>query len=105
MLQLGVQASLVRARDTGDGSYLVFVPSDRYRAEVTVRPPDVWELRKSFASIAGSYVTRQERFDLNADLAPPPDGYLQLDAELGTETRVGGETVKLALQGQNLSNS
>jgi iron complex outermembrane recepter protein len=36
---------------------------------------------------------------------PPPPGYFLLDAELGTETRVGDQIVKLALAGSNLTNA
>jgi iron complex outermembrane receptor protein len=95
----------VRARNTTDDAYLVFVPADHYRGEVTVHPPDLWGLRASFVSVSGTYVARQRRFDLAADLATPPAAHVQLGAEIGTETRVAGQTLKFALQGQNLTNA
>ncbi len=73
--------------------------------ELTLHPPDFWDLRKAFVTISGTYVTRQTRFDLDADLAPPPDAYLLLGAEIGAETRVSGQTLKVALQGSNLINA
>jgi iron complex outermembrane recepter protein len=103
-LELGAQASLVRARNVADGSYLVLVPSDRYRGSLTYRPPDVWPLAKSSATVTASYVTRQRRFDPLADFAPPPGAYVLVGAELATETCVADQTVKIALQGANLTN-
>jgi iron complex outermembrane receptor protein len=104
-LELGAQLSLVRARNLDDDSYLVLVPADRLRGSITVKPPDAAGFRDAFVSIAGTYVARQDRFDLRADLAPPPPAYAVIGAELGATTRIGGHDVKLALQGQNLTNT
>jgi iron complex outermembrane receptor protein len=101
-LELGGQVSLVRARNRTDDSYLVFVPPDRVRGSVTYRRPSAWGLGKTFAAISGAYTLRQRRFDLAADLAPPPDAYFLLGAEVGTELPAGDQTVKFALQGTNL---
>jgi iron complex outermembrane receptor protein len=103
-LALNAQVSLVRAR-TRDGAYLVFVPADRARATVTYKPPAFWGTRKSYAAVTGEYVAQQTRFDQAADLAPPPDPYFLLGAELGTEVHVGAQAVAIAVQGQNLMNT
>jgi iron complex outermembrane recepter protein len=104
-LELGAQASLVRAKDADDGSYLVFVPADRYRGTVTVRVPDGGGFRRTFATVSGSYVARQRRYDPIADFIAPPPAYFLLGAELGTETRIADQQVRLALQGSNLTNA
>jgi iron complex outermembrane recepter protein len=105
-LEVGAQASLVRAKNVDDHSFLVFVPPDRYRGSITYRPNDLWRSpRKLFASVTGTYVTQQKRFDLAADFAPPPDAYFLLGAELGFETCFGHQTARFALQGSNLTNS
>jgi iron complex outermembrane receptor protein len=105
-LELGAQASLVRARNRDDDSFLVFVPPDRYRGSITWRAPDRWRSpRKSFLTVSGTYVTKQKRFDLAADFVKPPDAYFLLGAELGTETCFGVHTARFALQGQNLTNA
>lgn len=103
-LQLDGQLSIVRARNLTDDSYLVFVPPDRARVAATYERENVLGLPRASASISGTYVARQNRFDIAADLAPPPDGYFLLDAELGAETRVADQNVKIALQGTNLLN-
>ena len=104
-LELGASASLVRAKNTRDDSYLVLVPSDRVRGAVTYHAPDFGGLRKSFATVDGTFVARQRRFDLLADFARPPPSYFLLGAELGTETRIADQQVKIALQGSNLTNA
>ena len=97
-LELGGQLSMVRARNRTDDSYLVFVPPDRVRGSVTVKR---WN---SFASVTGTFVRQQDRYDLAADFAEPPDAYFLLGAELGTEMKWNDQILKLALQGSNLAN-
>jgi iron complex outermembrane receptor protein len=104
-LELGAQASLVRAKNTEDGSYLVFVPADHYRGSATLRLPDLGDFTRSFATVSGAYVARQHRYNPVADFIPPPSAYFLLGAELGTETRVADQTVRIALQGSNLTNA
>ncbi|MDB4961803.1 MAG: TonB-dependent receptor [Myxococcales bacterium] len=104
-LELGAQASLVRAKNADDGSYLAFVPSDHYRGSITYHPPDLGPVRKSFVTVSGTYATRQKRFDLAADFIAPPPAYFLLGAELGTETTIADQTVRFALQGANLTNA
>lgn len=101
-LELGAQLSMVRARNTTDDSYLVFVPPDRARASATYTREGLWGLRKAHVSLSGVHVAKQKRFDLAADFAPPPDAYTLLGGELGIETGVADQTSKIALQGTNL---
>ena len=104
-LQLDGQLSMVRARNRTDDSFLVFVPPDRARGALTYKHGAFLGLQGASASIAGTYVARQDRFDLNADLAPPPPAYFLLDAEIGVDTRVAGQRVRVAMQGTNLLNA
>ncbi len=101
-LALGAQLSLVRARNTSDDRYLVFVPPDRVRGSATYTDLGVAGLRKAFATVSGEYVARQRRFDLAAELAPPPAAYVLVGGELGLETGIDDQTVKVTLQGTNL---
>ncbi|MBA3821293.1 MAG: TonB-dependent receptor, partial [Deltaproteobacteria bacterium] len=104
-LELGAQLSMVRARNRSDDSYLVFVPADQARGSVTVKRAALGGLRDGFVSVSGTYVAHQGRFDLNADFAPPPDAYFLLGAEVGAETRIAEQRLKLALHGTNLTNA
>jgi iron complex outermembrane recepter protein len=98
-LEVGAQVSLVRAKNRTDDSYLVFIPPDRVRGSVTAKRGE------TYATLTGVAVRHQDRFDLRADFAPPPDAYFLLGAEVGTELRVEDKPVKLALAGSNLTNA
>jgi iron complex outermembrane receptor protein len=101
-LELAGQASAVRARNITDRTYLVFVPPDRVRGSLAVTRKALLGLRRIRASVAGTYAARQTRFDLAADLAPPPASHFLAEAALEAETRVAGQTITVALQGTNL---
>lgn len=101
-LELGAQVSAVRARNTRDDSYLVFVPPDRARGHVTYRPPAFAGLTDLALTVTGEVVRRQGRFDPQADLAPPPPGFFLLGAEASARTRVSGHPLTIALAGANL---
>lgn len=99
-LEVGAQASLVRAKNVDDDSYLVFVPADHYRGTATYRP---WP--GTFATLMGTFVARQSRYDATADFVAPPPAYFLLGAEVGTETTIADRTIRFALQGSNLTNT
>lgn len=104
-IELGAQVSIVRARNRTDDGYLVFVPPDQARGSITYKAPALGALREGFVTVDGTYVARQRRYDLAADFAPPPPAYFLLGAEVGAETDVGGEPLRLALHGSNLTNA
>ncbi len=101
-LEVASQISVVRARNHSDGGFLVLIPSDRLRASARYTHSASRTSENLFASLAGTWVARQTRFDPVADLSTPPKGYFLLDAELGGQTQVGEQVVKLALHGTNL---
>ncbi len=99
------QVSLVRARNVSDDSFLAFIPPDRARGSLTYRRGPFLGLHGGSAMVAGTYVARQDRYEPTADLAPPPDSYFLLDAEVGAEAMLGGHEVELAVAGSNLLNT
>lgn len=103
-LEVGGQLSMVRARNTTDDSPLVFIPPDRLRGSLTYKAPAFAGFENGFVTLSGTYVRRQHDYDLAADFAAPPKGYFLLGAELGAETKVAGQTIKVALAGQNLTD-
>jgi iron complex outermembrane receptor protein len=100
-LELTAQLSVVRARQA-DGGWLVFVPPDRLRAGAAVRRDALGRLREVSLGVTTTLAARQDRFDPAADLAPPPDGYALLGAELAATVDVQGRPVALSLTGSNL---
>jgi iron complex outermembrane receptor protein len=101
-LELGLSAAAVRARNVRDDAYLAFVPADQARATLGVRRAADADLGETYLTLIGTFVRKQTRTERFADLAPPPPGYVLLGAEAGTAARLGGRTIKLALQGTNL---
>ncbi len=104
-LQLGSQLSMVRAKNRTDNSFLVLVPADRLRTEATYTHESSPLADRLSATVSGTFVATQDRFDPAADLAPPPDGYMLVDAEVSMETQLGAQDVKLTLEGSNLLNT
>jgi len=104
-LELGAQVSIVRATNRDGDTPLVFIPPDRARGTITYKPPAIGGVTNGYLTLSGTYVTRQRRFDLAADFATPPAPYFVLGAEAGGEARIGGELVKVALVGTNLTNT
>ncbi|MBL4634447.1 MAG: TonB-dependent receptor [Kofleriaceae bacterium] len=104
-LELGVQASLVRASNRSNGGFLVMVPSDKLRASARYIHASNDGSEKFWISSSGEYTARQDRFNPIADLASPPDAYFLLGAEVGAATKVGNQLVKLSVHGTNLLNT
>ena len=102
---VGAQASIVRASDRSTGEWLVLIPPDRVEGSVQYRPHGIRPLRETFLLVGAEYVFRQTRVDPRADLAPPPPGYVHLDAALGTQLAVREATLKLGIEGHNLLNA
>ena len=55
--------------------------------------------------VVSTFVRRQDRFDINADLAPPPAGTYLLDVDLGVEKALGDQTLKVSLSSSNLTGA
>lgn len=101
-LTFDVQGSMIRARNLTDRSYLVLVPPDRIRGSVGFARGASQSLPAFTASVGGTYVRRQTRFDVAADLAPPPPGYALADAALTVKTRAARRDLHVSLTATNL---
>lgn len=101
-LKLGAQLSMVRAKNITDDSFLVFVPPDRLRGNATYTHEFANGGEKAYLSLTSTFVAKQDRFDLQADLVPPPESYFLLDAEVGWATKLGDTPIKVSAQATNL---
>jgi iron complex outermembrane receptor protein len=72
------------------------------RGSLTWHAPDIGPLYDIQASVNGSFVARQDRFDPAADLAPPPDAYALLGAALGMKADLEGQRLRFSVEGSNL---
>ncbi len=108
-MELEIRAALVRGQDLDRDEPLVFIPPDRGTAVLTYLPPDLLSLSNSRMSFRVDAVDRQWRFDRNADLTEPPDGYVLLGLAASTELSVGDtkapQPVRFSLEANNLLNT
>lgn len=96
---LRLTGAVVRATDRATGEFLVGIPPTRGTATVEVRPPVRYEPKVS-VTVEGA--ATQSGPPLEADLLPPPPGYVLLSASAGIEVPVGTRRVTVALDGFNL---
>ena len=61
------QANLVRGRNRSDDEFLLFVPPDRYSIRGGYSLPDLGPLKKTSVRARADWITRQKRFDIDAD--------------------------------------
>jgi iron complex outermembrane receptor protein len=102
-VSVGIQGALVRAVDLATDRGLVMVPADRLEATARYMPP--LPVEEPFVELSAEYVFEQTRSDPTAELAPPPDGYLLLDAAIGASFRVGGRVLHAGVEARNLLNT
>jgi len=102
---LGLQGSLVRASDVDTGEFLLFIPTDRLRTELTYRLPKIPSLVDSFVSLNATMVAPQYSVNPDMDFAPVPDGYVLLGASAGTTFQTGSQRYTLSMEIQNALNT
>ncbi|MCR5889534.1 TonB-dependent receptor [Hymenobacter sp. J193] len=106
---LGAKGSVVRARDTRQNQWQVFMPADRAEASLRysfVERPAA-RYRQSYVQLGGSAVARQTRVPDNyaeRDYKAPPAGYALLGLEAGTTIGWGRLPLTVSLAGTNLLN-
>ncbi len=98
---LGVQGSLVRASDLDTGEFLLFIPTDRARTELTYHLPETPRIIDSFVSVNTTMVAPQYSVNPDLDFAPVPDGYALFGASAGTKFKSGEQRYTLSMEVQN----
>ncbi|MEM6929967.1 MAG: TonB-dependent receptor, partial [Myxococcota bacterium] len=96
---LRLAGAVVRAVDLDTQEFLVGVPPNRGSATLIVKPPARFQPELSL-TVEG--VTRRSAPPLDADLLPPPPGYVLLSASAEIEVPLGRRTMTVALDGFNL---
>jgi iron complex outermembrane receptor protein len=101
-VHLDLQGALVRAHDAATGAFLVMIPPDRLKVALDSAPLALGALGEGYGSLGLEHVFEQTRVDPDADVAPPPDAYTLVDAELGVHVPLGARTLEVGLLGRNL---
>lgn len=96
--------SLVRAKNTTTNEYLVYIPADRLENTLRYQLPKVGKMNLPYLSFTGINVSKQRRVEPNTDYAPPPTGYVLLNAEAGF-TLPALHNVEIGITVHNLLNT
>ena len=98
---LAVQGSAVRATRADTGDFLLFIPSDRVRTELTYNAPDFKFVSEPYLGVNAQFVDRQDNVSASSDFAPVPDGYVLLGARIGTAFKWDSQRYTLDFEVQN----
>ena len=104
-VDVGVQGSLVRARNADTDEFLIFIPPDQVRGEVTYWLPDGGTVAESSVSLNATLVATQYNVAPESDFAPVPDAYALLGASASTTLYLGATRYLLHVEVQNILNS
>ena len=105
VVNLRLQGSAVRAVDMETQQFLVGIPADRGVATTMAQLGDLGPLTDTHLELGLEGVARQSHVDPCLDLAPAPDGYLLLNASLGTSLERPERTWRVGIEGHNLLNT
>ncbi|MGB0646053.1 MAG: TonB-dependent receptor [Bradymonadia bacterium] len=104
-VDLLLQGSVVRAFEVETQEFLLFIPSDRFRTELTYNLPEAGAIEEPYVSVNAQFVARQYNVSPDADFAPVPDGYILLGARMGTAFKVEQQRYTLGVEVQNALNT
>ncbi len=104
-LSYQLDASIIRARDVEQDTYLPYIPSDRLDHYIRWEIPVHGQFTNSYIKLGHRVVRRQTRYEPGTDYAPPPPAYQLLSAYGGTRINVGKHALDLTLSVTNLLNS
>lgn len=97
-------ASIIRARNTNDNSYLPSIPSDKFTQQLQWNIPVRGHVSNTFVNISHQFVDKQHNYLTGSDYAPPPPSYHLFGLGLGTQITVGKHQLKTFLTIENLTN-
>jgi iron complex outermembrane receptor protein len=103
-LKLSSMWSFLWANDQGNNSYLVMIPANRTQNSLTYQL-ELKEDKFLQFELGNQYVFRQNRFDPEEEIAPPPDAYQLFHASVSMPFSYRKVKGKLGLQLNNALNT
>jgi iron complex outermembrane receptor protein len=104
-LRFSSKTSLLFAYNVTLHDYLQLVPANRFENGFTYGWGNIGRLNHVYLGANSVYVAKQERVPVNSDYAPPPSGYMLLQADLGLTFTWGKQQIQVSLSGTNLLNT
>ncbi|HWZ22446.1 MAG TPA: TonB-dependent receptor, partial [Cytophagaceae bacterium] len=96
--------SLLFARNTTIHDYLIWVPANRLENTVKYIIGDKGKVKQAYISFSSLSVAKQTRVPANSDYAPPPKGYVLLNADIGFSIPVKNQQVSISMSATNILN-
>lgn len=100
-LDLFTRASIIRAKNIEDDTYLPFIPSDRLESGFTIKKAQIGNFNENRLTISSQWVARQHR-EPEFDLAPAPSGYNIWNVRLNTALPVQNNRLHMGLTVNNV---
>ncbi len=104
-LSLISKTALLFAYNETIHNYLVLVPPQRFENGFKFELGKWGNVSEFYFSASHMYVARQNRVPPNSDYSPPPPGYYLVNATIGCNLHVAGQTVSFNLGATNLLNA
>jgi len=99
-------ASILRAKDIKEDSYLPYIPADRLdhqlRWEIPIKPG---RFSNNYVKLGHRAVLRQTRYEEGSDYAPPPPAYHLFSFHGGTRLTLTHRELDITLSATNLFNT
>ena len=102
---LAINGSYLYAQNITDNVPLIFMPANRTRLIVKYEKNEWRKLKNVFANLQYAVVAQQNRFPQGLDLINPPPAYGLVDVNMGVETRLGKQPIRLSASIYNLFNT
>ena len=103
-LEITGKASLLRAWNLSEKSWLILMPADRYETELTYRFKRRNKIRGASVSSSFQYVNKQWRVPANSDFVAPPPAYYLVNVHGSLLLRVKKQDIEFGLSINNLLN-
>lgn len=101
-LEVGADASVLRADDRSAGTPLYGMPANRLGLHARTWLPETSVVRTPYLDLTLHRVLEQDRVPDGLDYAPPPKGYARVDVQAGAALRLGGTEARASLAVENV---
>jgi iron complex outermembrane recepter protein len=103
-LSFSSRNSLLFAYNNTIHDYLQLVPANRFENTLKYNFGKIGKLSQIYLSVTDLYIAKQRRVPANSDYAPPPSGYMLVNADLGFSIPVGKQQISISFSANNIFN-
>ncbi|MCB0506690.1 MAG: TonB-dependent receptor [Bacteroidetes bacterium] len=105
-LQLTMQTSIIRGKNTKANDYLIYMPADRITSGIELHH-DFNKLKNVFVNITIQHVFKQRNTPINIiDYKPTPNAYSTLNAAIGWKYKINTQhNISFSISAENMTNT